>query len=608
ETAEMMKEKDFAFRFEVNFGTRPLQLAVPGIGGDAEDSALEFALNAHFILGFALTDKLSIGIDAGVFRTASDTGFGERGRYDTAAPGNIRVPSTGLISLRPLSNIDRAGGPDGRSGPLDPRIGLKYNFISGQGLSVAILGNVWVPFGDDEMFLGDRSFVFEPKLAADWRPFGPLRISANAGFRFRKRTVLEAVDTSETMLNPKAVFDLGSEMVFGGGVVYELLPTLLVAAETLFVVSLPAGASWGDCELFDGTDCDDVDQEYVDPFGQMQDDRYFGDADYGDTAGYFLGGINYRLTPDTTLTASAGAGITGVRKDDFRLLAGVRWQPSPEGEKTVGRGDSDSDGVPDASDGCPDAPEDNDNFEDDDGCPERDNDKDGFDDPDDACPNEPEDRDGYQDDDGCPERDNDGDGVPDVADRCPGDKEDLDNFEDGDGCPDLDNDGDGIPDGKDQCPNEAEVVNGVDDLDGCPDAAVRTGPIYRPDKGIIDLQGKNIEFVGKTARFARGATGILDVVAGEITSSNLVVRIEVHVARSTRSNNKAVQRRAKIADKRLSNQRAQAVLRYLQRRANVDVRLVNQAQGLGSDRPRSGFAPYDSNQNRVDFVVVRQQQ
>ena len=50
-------------------------------------------------------------------------------------------------------------------------------------------------------------------------------------------------------------------------------------------------------------------------------------------------------------------------------------------------------------------------------CPDRDGD--GLCDADDKCPDEPEDFDNDQDDDGCPEPDNDKDGVPDEKDSCP---------------------------------------------------------------------------------------------------------------------------------------------------------------------------------------------
>lgn len=65
--------------------------------------------------------------------------------------------------------------------------------------------------------------------------------------------------------------------------------------------------------------------------------------------------------------------------------------------------DSDGDGILEDVDKCPSVPEDRDDFEDGDGCPEPDNDGDGVADKDDRCPNVPETINGFADDDGCPD-------------------------------------------------------------------------------------------------------------------------------------------------------------------------------------------------------------
>lgn len=74
--------------------------------------------------------------------------------------------------------------------------------------------------------------------------------------------------------------------------------------------------------------------------------------------------------------------------------------------------DRDGDGILDADDKCPDRPEDTDNFEDGDGCPDIDNDLDRVLDIADKCPTEVETLNGYADDDGC-------------ADSVPADVEEL---------------------------------------------------------------------------------------------------------------------------------------------------------------------------------------
>ncbi len=169
----------------------------------------------------------------------------------------------------------------------------------------------------------------------------------------------------------------------------------------------------------------------------------------------------------------------------------------------VRAGDSDDDGIPNKYDNCPNDPEDMDEFEDNDGCPDPDNDKDGVCEAwvtekgesakfasvcksSDKCPTVKEDKDGFEDTDGCPDPDNDKDGIPDDKDKCVMDPEDRDGFEDFDGCPEPDNDKDGSCDawigeknlgskyasvctGTDKCPVVQEDKDGFEDEDGCPE-------------------------------------------------------------------------------------------------------------------------------------------
>ena len=191
-------------------------------------------------------------------------------------------------------------------------------------------------------------------------------------------------------------------------------------------------------------------------------------------------GIKYLVSDFVSLNLSAGAHISltdylediaASKSNDFYLtvLAGISFSPFVDV-------DSDGDGIKNSDDVCPNAPEDIDGFEDEDGCPDEDNDNDRILDIDDHCLNEPEDYDGFEDADGCPDLDNDKDGIPDIADLCADNPEDIDGFEDEDGCPDLDNDNDGIPDEFDDCPDIAENINGIDDRDGCPDSTANSLP------------------------------------------------------------------------------------------------------------------------------------
>jgi len=68
--------------------------------------------------------------------------------------------------------------------------------------------------------------------------------------------------------------------------------------------------------------------------------------------------------------------------------------------------------------------------------PRSDLDHDGVSGDDDHCPDLAEDQDGFDDLDGCPDPDDDEDGVPDEVDRCRVEAEVWNGYDDGDGCPD----------------------------------------------------------------------------------------------------------------------------------------------------------------------------
>jgi hypothetical protein len=607
EGARLMPKRDLSLKALVGYARSPIAIAVPGIGGEgdaASDRVLDYLVTLDLAFGMSLTERFAIGIDVAAYRTATGDGYGVRGRYGGA--GTVSKASTGLIALRPLSNIDPSASPDdpqaylgdGLAGPLDARLGVKYALLAKPKLAVTAVASVFLPFGEDEMLLGDRNLVFEPKLAADWRPdrVHATRVVGNVGLRLRQRAILEGYDATAPGADPaqaKVFLDVGSEVVLGAGGVYELAPRIYVAGEAQLFVPLPGALSYGSCRRFDGHRC-----------SSLTSADYFAGASAGDPALLATAGVEVRVSADVTATAMVGAGLIGARGDAVRVTAGLVWAPQPEGAAAPGRGDRDGDGIPNSVDACPDEREDKDGFEDEDGCPERDNDRDGIPDDQDACANEPEDKDGFEDADGCPERDNDKDGLPDVTDRCADQPEDKDNFEDEDGCPDEDNDGDGIPDAKDRCPNDAETMNGFEDEDGCPDARSTAGPEERADR--IDLKGAQVAFA--TVRGAPALTApakqLLSQVATIIKTRRLTIRVEVHVPLGIKSTNAALIAAQKKKDKVAAQVRAKAILDYLIAQG-VAVPQI-QAVGIGSDRPLGTSSPTDAVNERVDFIKAQQ--
>lgn len=292
--------------------------------------------------------------------------------------------------------------------------------------------------------------------------------------------------------------------------------------------------------------------------------------------------------------------------------------PAPKPTPVVNT-DRDNDGISNDVDGCPDEPEDVDQFADGDGCPDIDNDADGLVDADDQCADEAEDADEFEDDDGCPDPDNDQDtvadaddkcpqvpGEPDLAgcpdndpdkdgiladaDKCPRDKEDFDQFEDEDGCPEVDNDQDAVADQIDKCPNQAETYNNVDDEDGCPDSTK-----VRVTAKKIEISEK-IFFKTGRAKIQSRSHPILNEVAGILVDTDGIgtVRIEGYTdSRGSASYNQ-----------KLSQKRADAVREYLISKG-VPAKMLT-SKGFGEESPiaDNGTEEGRARNRRVEFSLV----
>ncbi len=265
--------------------------------------------------------------------------------------------------------------------------------------------------------------------------------------------------------------------------------------------------------------------------------------------------------------------------------------PAPKAEEKPA--DRDGDGVADRDDRCPDAPEDRDEFQDADGCPDPDNDADRIEDAADRCPMQAEDRDAFEDEDGCPDPDNDQDGVPDAVDQCPLEMEDADGHLDEDGCPDPDNDGDGFLDVVDQCPLEPETKNGYADEDGCPDTKeVRVVG----DKIVLD---DRIHFWKNSSNIRARSHLVLGKLSRLLNEHPEYVHVEIQGHTDSRGD--------EALNEQLSRKRAAAVLHFLVERGGVDPTRL-ESKGFGSTRPRTlGTDEYDHFLNRrVEFHITRE--
>ena len=468
------------------------------------------------------------------------------------------------------------------------------------------------PTGNQRRFTGDAGVTLWPTLVAEVRPHQRFRMSLELGYR--------------------ALLGNGSSAFPLGGRTCPASTSILMGTDCTAGGVGPTNAT--DAQLVD--DGDPLDYDDLLTFGFGMSFRAIHSLDivaeiYGSQiATEFgsqgalsleaLGGLKIFVHENSYLVAGAGGGLPtdGIQASRIRATLGFVFEPSIA--------DSDGDGLRDDVDECPNDPEDFDEFEDDDGCPELDNDRDGIPDTADECPLVPEDRDGIEDDDGCPEGgegDRDHDGIPDDQDQCPDNPEDRDDFEDTDGCPEPDNDRDGIPDVHDLCPNDPEDRDGFQDEDGCPDPDNDSDRILDPndqcpdepetyngtqdqdgcpDRGMAIIEGDQIIILDKiyfetnSAVIQSRSFTVLDAVAATLSGNPQLGRVEVQGHADERGNDNH--------NLELTRDRAAAVLEALVQRGVERARL--RSTGYGELCPiNSGHnaAAWEANR-RVEFHIL----
>ncbi len=487
----------------------------------------------------------------------------------------------------------------------DPVLSLKAR-LYGQGEGIffgaTVYGSAPVAQQMTNVYLGDESLRVGGHFIAQFVQSG-FHLSVNFGGFFRpKRTLFSTT--------------AGSQLVYRAAVGYDVTPLLLVFAE----IDGNAGLS------------SELDQHALEA-------RLVARLRAGDLA----------------ITLGGGGGlISGIGVPSFRVVAGIAYSPSSgdrdgdgieddddacptEAEDEDGwedgdgcpEADNDGDGLLDEDDPCPIEAEDVDNFEDEDGCPDTDNDGDGVTDGFDSCVNEAEDMDGDRDEDGCPDNDTDRDGIDDVDDRCPGEPEDADGFADDDGCPEADFDGDGVDDDLDECPEQPETINGIADQDGCPEedqdndgivdeqdrcpARAETLNGDRDDDGCPDgdalIQRAEDQIVlVRQFVFGRGRARLRN----RGINPNIVAAVAYYLGANPQIQMLRIEGHTdnaqdEEASTRLSQQRAEAVLEALVRQGVDRTRL--QATGVGSGRPveNNGTEEGRAANRRIEFHINPQE-
>ena len=468
-----------------------------------------------------------------------------------------------------------------------------------------------LPVGKSEMLMGDPGGAASAKLILDVEPRSWYRGAINVGIHYAPGAKSNnhlasrfdddfnnsgATSTTQWDKAPGGplLFNYGPMLTFGFGNSLAIVPGIMEAVFEVYGSHLISNLG---------------DMNYLSMEANV------GIKVFVERSSYLMAGYAHGIPIAGSRGDNDGYGFQSM---EHRMFLGFAFEPSI--------GDRDGDGIKDDVDQCPDDPEDMDDFEDVDGCPEPDNDRDGILDVNDDCPLVPEDMDGDSDDDGCPERgegDRDGDGILDEADQCPDNPEDLDQFEDEDGCPDEDNDNDKILDVNDICPNEPEDMDGWEDANGCPDPDNDNDRIpdvddkcpnepetYNgnedtdgcPDQGRVNIIGNQITIMDKvyfeydSAKIKEVSYDILDAVASTLNGNPQINLIEISGHADERGNDDY--------NLKLTTDRAASVVTYLVRKGVKSKRLTS--MGYGEYCPvekGSNEAAWEKNR-RVEFKIL----
>ena len=448
------------------------------------------------VTGMAAGDqgRLDVGLLGGWAGTTAEAHYAD-GASEPLMSGLISaqlgVGYTFLAGLRAEAGLPLLLAADAPTdmpvGPGDAWVDVQWAALRSEAFSLGPMLEVSIPSGSPEHLQRSGGVGFALSAAAGGRA-GVVRWAAEVGGGSQGFGPTDRLEAQR-----------GGDLRFGGGARFTLVGPLSLGAEVDGTVSL-VPVKW-------------------DP----EADATLTGLEALASAGVDLGRVD--------IGAFAGFGLVdGIGVPDVRVGLSVR------GRILGGRPsikDEDTDGVADGVDQCPAEREDDDGFQDEDGCPELDDDVDGIPDTDDRCPNDPEDRDFFKDTDGCPDLDDDGDSLPDIHDRCPRDPGPPES----DGCPDRDRDG--MLDPSDKCPDDA-AIPGTDLLhnDGCPGRVVvfpdriRLGATITFDPGKAIIRPESASLVAEIAAVLKRYPDLPRVEIGAHVDAGADPTLKVTAARA----------------------------------------------------------------------------
>ncbi len=422
---------------------RPIELfVIAPSGARSEVVPVEHQVTADLVAGVGLWRRLFLGLDIPYVIAQTGDEIDDPGL--AAALGTTRAP---LVAL----------GDVGLSAKLVLMPADEEEF---GGFGVAALQRFSLPTGDEGGWIGEGAATSESRLLVEWRT-APVSALVGGGikFRFDKEGFLCA--------GAQATGDGACPSRFG-----HELPIALGA------VLRPSGLGIDDGERlsFHGELRTYLSLSPIAPLEHEEVGGAFGSL-----------AARFRVRDVSFFGGAEVAFTDGIGNAPVRVSLGVDFAPRDH--------DVDDDGMEDELDQCRELPEDQDGFEDEDGCPEVDDDQDRVPDGEDRCPREaaPGSRDGCPPVVVAPAPPAPAPPGPDLTEPvAPGAPAAPAPVSQPTSASADDPDRDTFTGAADRCPAAAETFNGKTDDDGCPEPPPTAGKAPKPLAEVVARDGAQV--------------------------------------------------------------------------------------------------------------------